>query len=135
MFGFSTLLHDMFENAVSRVTSALEKEGFSILTEIDVEATLNTKPGIDRRPYAILGACNASLANEAITAAPDIGLLLPCNVVVCQEDHDAITVAFMDPIAVPGLVNAPEVMSLAAQARLRLVRVRERLGAQEDMHR
>ena len=82
----------------------------------------------------ILGACNASLANEALTAAPDIVLLLPCNVVVCQEDHEAITVAFMHPIAVLGLVNAPEVMALAAQALLRLEQVRERLVEQEDRH-
>jgi uncharacterized protein (DUF302 family) len=127
MFGFSILLNDTFETAIPRVTSALEKEGFGILTEIDVQATLKTKLGIDRNPYTILGACNAFLANEALKAAPDVGLLLPCNVVVCQEDHDAITVAFMDPIAVLGLVNAPEVMALAAQARLRLERVRDRL--------
>jgi len=69
MFGFSILLNDTFENAISRATGALEKEGFSILTEIDVQAALKTKPGIDRRPYTILGACNASLANEALTAA------------------------------------------------------------------
>ena len=84
--------------------------------------------------YRILGACNASLANEALTAAPDIVLLLPCNVVVFQEDHEAITVAFMHPIAVLGLVNAPEVMALAAQALLRLEQVRERLVEQEDRH-
>ncbi|HHJ15965.1 MAG TPA: DUF302 domain-containing protein [Gammaproteobacteria bacterium] len=128
MYGFSIQLDDSFENAISRVTQLLQAEGFGILTEIDVQATLKKKLGIEGRPYTILGACNPPLAHQALEADPDIGLLLPCNVVVRQEADDSITVAFMDPAAVLGLVNKPGIDALATEVRGKLERVRDALG-------
>ena len=127
MYSFSIQLTGDLQEIEQRVVDALKQEGFGILTEIDVQATLKNKLGIDRRPYKILGACNPSLANRAIDAEPDIGLLLPCNVVVREEADGAITVAFMDPVAVLSLVGREEVTALANEVRSRLQRVREAL--------
>lgn len=127
MYGFSTSLNDSFDNAVVRVTKALKDQGFGILTEIDVKATLKAKLDIDRRPYTILGACNPPLAHQALEADPDIGLLLPCNVVVRQEDDDSITVAFMDPATVLALVDKPGIADLATEVLGNLRRVQEAL--------
>lgn len=125
MYGFNVTVAETFDGAIEKVTEALKTEGFGILTEIDVKATLKEKIDVDRRPYTILGACNPQLANEAINAEPDIGLLLPCNVIVREEQDGTITVAFMDPEAVLALVDKPEVQVLAKQVREKLQRVKE----------
>ena len=128
MYGFHAQPDGSFEQVIDKVTEALKSEGFGVLTDIDVAATFKAKLDIERRPYRILGACNPALANQAIDADSDIGLLLPCNVVVREEEDGRINVAFMDPVAVLELVDRPEVSILAREVRGRLERVRDRLG-------
>jgi uncharacterized protein (DUF302 family) len=114
-----------FERAVERTTEALAAEGFGVLTEIDVAATLKKKLGETIPPYRILGACNPQFAHRALSAEPRIGALLPCNVVVREEPTGVVHVEFMDPDAVLGLVGRPEIGPIAAEVRARLRRVLE----------
>jgi uncharacterized protein (DUF302 family) len=111
-----------FDETVTRVTEALAKEGFGVLTEIDVAATLKKKLGLDMPPYRILGACNPQFAHQAIELEPQIGALLPCNVVV-REDKGKVRIDIMDPQAVLQLVERPEIEGIAVEVRRRLERV------------
>lgn len=128
MYSFSIQLEGNLGEIEQKVVSALQDEGFGVLSEIDVQATLKKKLGIERRPYKILGACNPTFASQALDAEPDIGLLLPCNVVLREEESDAVTVAFMDPVAVLKLVDQENIGALAKEVRMRLERVRQALG-------
>ncbi len=127
MYGFNVSVPGTLQQVEERVREELQKEGFGVLTEIDVAATLKKKLGVERRPYRILGACNPMLANQAIQADPDIGMLLPCNVVVREEEDGSITVGFMDPAAVLKLVDRADIEVLAGEVRGRLERVRDAL--------
>ncbi len=129
MYSFSARLKGNLQAIEERLVDALKSEGFGILTEIDVKVTLKAKLGIDHRPYKILGACNPTLAHKAIDAEPDIGLLLPCNLVLREEENGEITVAFMDPVAVLQLVDNPEVRELANEVKQRLQRVEKAIQA------
>jgi uncharacterized protein (DUF302 family) len=119
-FGFGKVVELDFDAAIDRVTEELAKEGFGILTVIDVQATLKAKLDVEMKPYRILGACNPVLANQAISAVPDIGLLLPCNVLVREDEQGQVHIEFMDPGAVLGLVNDPAVDPLASQVKQKL---------------
>lgn len=121
--GMIALLDTDFETALARVTQALQAEGFGVLTEIDVKDTLHRKLNVDYRPYKILGACNPPLAYRALTAAPEVGLLLPCNVTVAQMDDERIQVAIVDPLAMMSVVASPELQPIAEEAQARLSRV------------
>jgi len=122
-YAFGKTVGLSFEQATEAVTQALAKEGFGVLTEIDVAATLKKKLGIERPPYRILGACNPQFAARALEMEPQIGALLPCNVVVRQGADGKTVVEFMDPDAVLGLVGRPEIAPIAAEVRARLERV------------
>ena len=112
-----------YENTLTKTIAALKNEGFGVLTEIDVKDTLKKKLGVDYLPYKILGACNPPLAYRALTAAPEVGLLLPCNVTVRQLEDGRIEVAIVDPLMMLGVVSNPSLKPIADEARARLNRV------------
>jgi uncharacterized protein (DUF302 family) len=116
-----------YEQALERVTEALKEEGFGVLTRIDVKATLIEKLDAEFRKYVILGACNPPLAHRALAADLDVGLLLPCNVVVYEEEGGSV-VGIMDPISMLGIIHKPGLEEVAREARSRLERVAGALG-------
>ncbi len=116
-----------FDNAVERVTKALQAEGFGVLADIDIAGAMKKKLNQDMPPYRILGACNPPLAHRALECEPAIGLLLPCNAVVRQDDAGVVHAEFMDPDAVLGLVANPEIGQLASEVRRKLDRVMQAL--------
>jgi uncharacterized protein (DUF302 family) len=122
-YGYGKTVQRSFDEAIGDVTAALQQEGFGVLSDIDVAATLKKKIGADMPPYRILGACNPPLAQRAIAAEPSIGLLLPCNVVVRQDESGAVHVEVMNTEAVLQLVDKPEIAALAKEVRERLDRV------------
>jgi uncharacterized protein (DUF302 family) len=116
-----------FDAAVQRITAELAQVGFGVLTEIDVQATMKKKLGVEMAPYRILGACNPLLASRAIAAEPQIGALLPCNVVVRQQADGRVRVEVMDPKAVLTLVDRPDVAELANEVRGLLAQALDRV--------
>lgn len=127
-YTFGSVVDRPLPEAQRLVADALRAEGFGILTEIDVQATLREKLGVERTPYRILGACNPELAHRALEADPSVGALLPCNVVL-RSEGEGTRVEIMDPEVALGLVGPGPVASVAAEARERLLRVARSLEA------
>ena len=129
MYGFTTTLTGLpFDAARERVVQALKTEGFGILSEIDVQRAMQEKLGVAMMPYRILGACNPPLAHQALQAEPDIGLLLPCNVIVREEAPGKVVVGFLDPQTMVALVGKPGIRTVADDAEQRLRRACAALG-------
>lgn len=122
-YGIRTTLAVTYDRAVEKVIAALKTEGFGVLTEIDVQATLKNKLNAESRRYVILGACNPPLAFQALTSEVEIGLLLPCNVIVYEDDRGGAVVSALNPMVALGVVDNPALLSVADQASERLRRV------------
>jgi uncharacterized protein (DUF302 family) len=128
-YGIRTTVKTSYEDTIPRVTEALKQEGFGILTQIDVKDTLKKKLNVDFPKYIILGACNPPLAHRALSSETEIGLLLPCNVIVYEGKDGTTVVAAQDPDAALGIVGNAAVAPVAKEARERLVRVIDALKA------
>ena len=124
-YGYQRIVDHSYEEAVGRVTESLKKEGFGILTEIDVKAALKKKIGADVNKYIILGACNPPFAHQALQAEEEIGLLLPCNVIVYSNQEGKTVISAMDPEAVLKLVDNPKIVPVAKEVTARLTRALE----------
>lgn len=129
MFGIDIKSTDPFEQVVSRVVDALKTEDFNVLTEIDVQSMIQQQMNIEHKRYLILGVCNLGLAHRALEVHPNIGLLLPFNIVIREDDSETILISFMDPLAVLGLIESPAMLQIAQEAHERLVRVNTLLVA------
>jgi len=127
MYSFSVTIDATMEEAEVKVREALMAEGFGVLTEIDVQKVMKAKLDIDRSGYKILGACNPTLANQAIEEEPDIGLLLPCNVLLREEADGKTSVGFMDPVAVLGMVDSAQITELAGMVKVKMEKVSKSL--------
>ena len=128
MYGFNVTLKTTFDEAIRTVLDALKQEGFGVLSDLDIQAAMKEKLGAEIRRYRILGACNPPLALKALTADPDIGLLLPCNVVVREDADGGITVGLVDPQAMMQVASNAQVKEVADDASARLRRVRDALA-------
>ncbi len=126
-YGFGTTVHLPFDEAIAHVTEALQAEGFGVLTSIDVKVTMKNKLNVDFEQYTILGACNPGLSHRALTLEPDVGLLLPCNVVIREVpgagEQPQTRIDIADPVAMLGMVHNPQMQDLAHEAKVRLQRV------------
>ena len=127
-FGLQVNLNIPYEAAIEQATAALKEEGFGVLTEIDVKATLKQKLDADFRRYVILGACNPNLAYQALQNELEIGLLLPCNVIVYEIEEGQSVVSIVDPLSMLGVVQSGSLQKVANEANARLTRVSERLA-------
>jgi uncharacterized protein (DUF302 family) len=121
--GIRITLKTSFEQTIQKTTEALKSEGFGVLTEIDVKETMKNKLGVEFPSYKILGACNPSLAHRALTIAPEVGLLLPCNVTVRQLEDGTNEVSLVDPLVLLGVIANPGLKEVAEEAHVRLWRV------------
>ena len=129
MYGFTTTLTGQtFDAVLARTIEALKSEGFGVLSDIDVQRAMKEKLQVEMRPYRILGACNPPLAHQALQAEPDIGLLLPCNVIVREEARERVVIGFLDPQTMVNLAGKPGVKTVADAAEERLRRACESLG-------
>jgi uncharacterized protein (DUF302 family) len=129
MYGFTTTLTGAtFDQALAKTLAALKAEGFGVLSDVDVQHAMKEKLGVDMPPYRILGACNPPMAHQALQAVADIGLLLPCNVIVREEGPERVVVGFLDPQIMVTLVGKPELKVVADAAERRLRRACESLG-------
>lgn len=131
-YGYRLQLPFGMTAATAEVTAALKQEGFGVLTQIDVQATMRAKLGIETKPYVILGACNPNLAYQALQAEPELGLLLPCNVIVYDNGDETTTVSIVDPLGMLGMVENPDLQPVAEEASRRLLRVISQLATQPE---
>jgi uncharacterized protein (DUF302 family) len=122
-YAFTTVLNTSYEDAISKITDALKEEGFGVLTEIDVKATLKKKLGIDFRKYMILGACNPPYAHRTLQADLDVGLLLPCNVIVYETDDRKAYVSALNPVSALEVIKNEELRKIAEEVSEKLERV------------
>jgi uncharacterized protein (DUF302 family) len=130
IYGFSIQFGTDFDRALDVVTRELKKQGFGIVTDIDLQAIFKEKLAVDEGRYRILGACNPWVAHQALRADPDIGLLLPCNVVVREDKEGIVTIAFTAPEALLGLVYRTDLVKLGMEMRHRLEKVRDAVTAE-----
>ena len=127
-YAFSTVLDASYEDAVSKVTDALKEEGFGVLTEIDVKSTLKKKLGVDFRKYVILGACNPPYAHRTLQADLDVGLLLPCNVIVYETDDKKAYVSAFNPVSALEVIKSDELKKIAEEVSGKLKRVLDKVA-------